>query len=82
MKLRITCTIEYEVSDETAIRYYQTTDPDQVLKIDLEVAEDDPHSLMDNLVSIKGEVVKDLSKQQEGLTKQNNFLTKRFNNVN
>ena len=73
MKLRITYIIEYEVSDETAIRDYQTTDPDQVLKIDLAVAEDDPRSLMDNLVSIKGEVVKDPSKQAEVLTNQSNF---------
>ena len=81
MKLRFTYTIEYEVSDEAAIRDYQTTDPDQVLKIDLAVAEDDPRALMDNLVSIKGEVVKDPGERQEELTKDNALLTALYNKV-
>jgi hypothetical protein len=57
MKLRLTYTIEYEVDETDSNGAYGTADPKEMLEIDLNNALNEPHLMLDYLVSIEGEIV-------------------------
>lgn len=51
MKFKITISWEYEVESDTAQKYYATTDPDAMAKIDEAGFRDDPEDFMGDLYS-------------------------------